>query len=49
MTIHERRFLFRLALALGKTVVELLEDLSESELSEWRHTLRLGRLRLQGG
>ncbi|WP_238358259.1 phage tail assembly protein T [Piscirickettsia salmonis] len=32
---HERRFLFRLALALGKTVNQLSQELSLSEFNEW--------------
>lgn len=31
----ERRFYFRLALALGKTVEELLSEISSHELTEW--------------
>ncbi len=37
----ERCFLFRLALALGKTVGQLLDELSSEELGEWMAYARI--------
>lgn len=39
-----RKFIFRLALALGRTVDELLHSISSAELSEWIAFDRVERL-----